>query len=703
MGGYRIPDLPAGGHRLTVQHLGYASRTLHAVLPLSGTLRINVTLHPDPIPLAGIHVRGRTPLRGVEDRPPDPRPDRWMTLSAVRNHPLLAEPDVFLALGGGPVFMSPESPKGVHVRGGSSDQTSYLLDGFPVFNPFHVAGVFSAWNPDALASLSLSSAAPSPSSPEALSGTVLARTRPVGPEFRVQGGLSTSNARLTAESPLGIEGAGFLLSLRSGFPGGPTGIGEPSYIRGETGDGLLKVQWPVLGGEVLLMAFGSQNEIDAAADTQRPEALPPEHPRNVFRWDGRTLGAAWSLPIPSATLRARGWRSTARAGSYWAGSEETPMHLRSRRTDLGLVVETEGEFLGGSAAAGIRVEESRTSYLVRPEADGSAPLALAASTLLWAPFVRQALELGRRLEAEVAVSTPYFRGRGRMTPRVRLMWSPSEVLSLSGSYARSYQFTQSLRNAESVVGNVFPADLFIGAGQEGVPVASAHQGVLTLGLTPLPGVRLDAQGYLKASKNLLLVAPVEGNPFSTGSFAIGSGSTAGLSLEGGVGKSWYGLSASYGWQRVRLTYDETDFIPEWGGSHTLEAGAILFPTASSSLRIGITSVLGRRTTVVDGGLEWESCNLLDQGCEFGGSPTLGDHPRGGMQLPAYLRLDLGVEKHWHPRVAGREALLSVFGTVTNLLGRKNLLTFATDPSTGKRMSVEMRPVSPLVVGLDWRY
>ena len=33
--------------------------------------------------------------------------DRRLSMAAVRNHPLLAEPDVLQALGGGEVFLSP--------------------------------------------------------------------------------------------------------------------------------------------------------------------------------------------------------------------------------------------------------------------------------------------------------------------------------------------------------------------------------------------------------------------------------------------------------------------------------------------------------------------------------------------------------------------------------------------------------------------
>lgn len=104
-----------------------------------------------------------------------------------------------------------------------------------------------------------------------------------------------------------------------------------------------------------------------------------------------------------------------------------------------------------------------------------------------------------------------------------------------------------------------------------------------------------------------------------------------------------------------------------------------------------------------GAFEWEACNLLDQGCEFAGSPTHDTNRLGGTRLPSYFRLDLGLRKHWHLELAGRDVELALFATVTNLLGRRNVLAVATDPVTGMRSEIEMRPRAPLVVGLDWRF
>ncbi len=106
--------------------------------------------------------------------------------------------------------MAPEAPSGVHIRGGAPDQTAYLLDGIPVFSPYHAAGTFSAWNPDALDRLQVLATTPSLAPTDALAGAVAAATRAPGTELRSQGTLSTSHGRRDSARPA--------RNLRRGLP-----------------------------------------------------------------------------------------------------------------------------------------------------------------------------------------------------------------------------------------------------------------------------------------------------------------------------------------------------------------------------------------------------------------------------------------------------------------------------------------------------
>jgi hypothetical protein len=689
-GRYVLGDVPSGPQHVLIRYIGYSQHALHALVPPSGTLDIDVALRAEPVRLTTIHVRSPPSIRGLEVRDSSVLADRSVSMAAIRNHPVLAEPDAFQGLEGGPVVIQPESPSGVHIRGGTSDQTGYVLDGIPVLSPYHTAGTFSAWNPDAISGSHLFSSVPSLESPAALSGTIAGETRAPGARVATQGSLSTTQARFTADGPLGKTGAGFLVSLRSTFPGSPTPQDDASYLRLESGDWLLKLEGPILGGRARLLAFSNENETDASAtagDVSRQL-------RNGFEWTSGSVGLDWRRTVGMWSVGFTGWGAESDAAARW-DAVSGPLRLSGSRHDLGLLVAAERREGGGWTKAGARVERSRTSY----EVDGRN---LDATTPIATLFGQHTRPLGARTDLTLGAALASADDGAHFEPSVQLRWRASPTVVLSATVNRTHQFAQSLRNAESIVGNVFPADLFIGTGVPGVPTARSDLAAVAAEYRPGSGVRLGAEAYLRASDGLLLVAPRTGEPFSPGSFTVGSGSTGGLALEAAVRRTRYAVIASYGLERVRLQYADSAYVPEYGTTHLLEGGAIVYPTATLSVKIGATAAFGRQATAAVGGFEWEACNLLDRGCEFSGSPSHDGETLGGTSLPGYFRLDLGVRKHWHLHVGGRDAVVALFGTVTNLLNYDNILTFIRDPATGAQTPIEMRPLAPLLVGLDWQ-
>lgn len=700
-GRYTLRQVPAGAQHIRLRLLGHAPRTLHALVPSDGYLEINVSLHPVAFPLSAVEIRAPLSMRGTGIGDSGAFPDRGSSIAAVRNNPLLAEPDVFQAIGGGEIVMKPESPSGINIRGGGSDQTAYVLDGIPVFSPYHTGTSFSAWNPDALSHVYLSSAVPSAMHPAALSGTIAGVTRTPGPGFNAQGSTTTTQTRLTVDGPIGASEAGYLISLRSGFPGIIGSRREASYLAGNAGDWLAKLEAPALGGRVRLLGYESENEISTAAAAKGDPEVGNDSRRNLFEWHSRSFGAEWRREISTAALRVLGWSANGDASALWRAAS-SQLDLSTNRRDQGFLATVERRAGPATSLAGMRFDRSSTSY--RVESDSAAlSWRLSAQTPVLSLFAEDARPLGPRVELKWAASVAVASGDLHASPRAQLRWQPSRQLSLSGSYARLHQFAQSLRNPESVVGNVFPADLFVGAAARGVPVARSDQGIVAGEYRASAGVRLGAQAYVRAVSGLVLVAPREGEPFTTHDFAVGSGSARGFAVDATMSTARYGIVGSYGFQRVRFENGDSSYVPDHGTAHLIEAGIIVLPTATSSIRLGATGALGRRTTSVSGGLEWEACNLRDGGCEFGGSPNHGGQALGAAVLPAYLRVDLGVRKHWHLEMGTRDVVIEAFGTLTNILNRKNLLTYAADPSSGEPVRIEMRPRAPLVFGIDWRF
>jgi hypothetical protein len=264
-GRYVFRGVPAGPQHLTIQRVGFAGRSVHALVPSTGELELDVSLKPEPIRLDVLEVRPGIATRDVVHSDNAAAADTYISGAALRRHPLLAEPDAFQAVAGGTTVVQPEAPSGVHIRGGAADQTAYALDGIPILTPYHAGGVFSAWNPDALASIQLFASSPSALLPDALSGTIAAETRAPGSHFLAQGGITTTQLRMAVDGPIGRAGAGYLLSARFGYPAVLAPRAEGSYLRGDARDLLGKLEMTVFGGRLRLLGYENANDMGAAA------------------------------------------------------------------------------------------------------------------------------------------------------------------------------------------------------------------------------------------------------------------------------------------------------------------------------------------------------------------------------------------------------------------------------------------------------
>ncbi len=712
-GRYAFVDVPAGPQHIRVRLIGYSSRTIDVLVPERGRLILDIDLSAEAIPLPAVAVRSLPPIPNSPGGSLSFRPDRAASASQIRNRALMAEPDALVALTGLEVSAHPESPAGIHIRGGSSDQTGYLLDGIPVFSPYHAAGVFSAWNPDAISGVALYSSQPVPGQSDGLAGTIAANTRTPGEVLHLQGAASSTQARATLDGPLGGVG-GFLISGRLGTHDLYAPNSERSYVGSGSKDVLGKVEIPTLGGLAKVLAYRNLNEVSSRSllDGEDQEGGLQ---RNQFEWNSTSLGLDWSGLIEETPVRFLAWQAKGEAEARW-NTTATDANLLNVRKDLGVQLTT----TFGANRQGLRGTNS------------GQPIQVGSGTEFGARFVHsrtthrtgEGLELAQGLDETLPQFTVFgqtvLRVRGQnsisggadlsfaggdtyFAPRVGIDLRLGQRTRLSLDVSRGYQFSQSLRNEESVVGAVFPAELFVGSANESVPVARGDQGVMALEIEVRPGAMLRASGYHKKSTGLALVSTSVGDPFSGGTFDVGSSRSSGLSVEGEINHARFSATAGYGWQRLRVRTAEVEYTPEFGHAHTLTLGLVSHLTASTTLQLGFLSNLGRHATPLEGDLEFESCNFLDQGCEFGGTPLHRAVDVGTLSLPSYSRVDLGIRKHWHISVGGADRSVGFFGTLTNLLGRDNVLNFVINEDSGERTPIFLRPFAPLVVGLEWTF
>ncbi len=701
-GRYVFRDITAGPHHIGIRALGFAPRTLHALAPPTGLLEINVSLSALHTRLPTLVVRQSVNVRGRAGDVTSTGTERARTIDQIRNSPMSIEPDVLLTLVGGSVHANPESPNGLHVRGGATDHVAYTLDGVPVFSPYHAAGMFSSWNPDAVDAIALRASTASSGDLGALSGTVHAATRAPGHQLQLRGALSTTQASVSADGPVGVLDARFLLGIRAGYPAASAPLHESSYLRGGTGDRVFTFNATAIGGHLHVLGYDSEDEISTSSTVDsvpRPEGASP---RNAFTWGSRSIGADWTRSVGGTAFNLLAWNAGSNAQADWVAING-PLTMASTRRDVGLLASVTRRVAGSLATGGLRLERSRTSYRVDDVTDSAHNFAPATSVNLASAFVGQEASLSGRATMESAMSVTAFGGRAYASPRALVTVRPATRWSIYSSVARQHQFAQSVRNAESVTSNVFPAELYVGAGTGGVPVATSTQGLLGAEFRPTEGAKISAQAYHARFANVILVAASDGEPFATHALDVGSGASRGVSVEASLRARRYGATVSYGWQRVEYATDSARYVPGHAAAHVFQGGVNFYPTSTTSVRVGVVGEAGRRASSVSGSFEWEACNLRDRGCEFGGSPRTDPHTIGATAVPLYVRADLSVRTHWHPQIRSREALIALYGTVTNVLGRDNVLTYSRAASTGMLEPIQMRPFAPLVLGLEWRF
>ncbi len=290
-----------------------------------------------------------------------------------------------------------------------------------------------------------------------------------------------------------------------------------------------------------------------------------------------------------------------------------------------------------------------------------------------------------------------------LAPRLSLTWPFTSFLSVSAGYARTHQWVHSLRNPESLIDNVFSPQLPLAVDGNNAPIARSDQVSVALQANAPLGIRAGLSAYARALDGLVLVAPATGHPFAVDGYTFGGARVWGGGINVEQRRARYRALMDYGFGAVTYEVGEAGYRPGFAITHSLRGSFGYYPSATLLLRTALRADMGRPTTLVEGPFEWEPCAIIDAGCEVAGSPQKTAGPLGGDRLPAYLRLDIGVRKHWHPRILGRNGTLAGFVTVSNVLGRSNFLGYTVDPATGERTELEMRPFSPLSVGFEWAY
>ncbi|HUE95857.1 MAG TPA: TonB-dependent receptor [Longimicrobiaceae bacterium] len=722
VGVYRIVGLEPGTYRLRTQRLGYLAVEHEIALARGESRGLDLALETDAVILQGVVARGSRDTNRERSRfETEPGVTaRVVEAQALKVLPGLAEADVLRAIEMLPgVISTSDFSSSFSVRGGSADQNLVLIDGFTVFNPVHLGGLFSVFNSDAVERAELFAGGFGAEFGGRVSSVLNIESRSEVPErVEVAGGISMLASRALVRGPMpgavpgllgGSDGSWMLSARRSYFDALLRPVVDFPYhltdVQGHLAFGTRA------GGRLSFTGYWGEDVLDLSK-LALDEGSAAAALRLKWDWGNQVLGGRLVQPL------ARGWIGEMRAGYSRFAEQlaftdfgdvrfESRIEQRIARGDLSRDLSPALSLRLGLGAD--RMEHHNlargggTTFL---ESDGSGTLGGAYSSLRWRPE-RWIIEPGLRLDMWVGAHATH----AVLSPRfaAKRFFGPDESVAVKLAVGRYSQFVHSLRDEELPVSN----DTWVLAGRD-VPVVVSDQ--VQAGIESFWGDAWSAslEGYFRAFDGVTDLNFAEDPNDPADDLLTGDGRSYGLDLllrrnEGRL-TGWAGLSLL----RAERTFPDP-LAADWNDlpptvsyppiyDRRVNLDLVLQYVAPGDWDFGARWNYGTGlpyTRPVAQYLSWRQHPILGRAEPFGMGFDQGDFPvsivlgeRNAERYPPYHRLDLTVRKSF----VRRWGTLVPYLQILNLYNRRNVLFYFYnyDRTPPVRSGFSMFPFLPAV-------
>ena len=679
---YVLREVPAGRRLLRATHIDHAPLEVEVVVPRGGQVALDIGLQLRPVRLATVIARASGLPTVVSDTIAAPLPE----LSAAAVHALEATPGMaefgLSEMARDIPGQGPVDPSDVlYVRGGTADLKLVLLDGAPVYAPFHIGGLIQALESDWLSSARLYLGGAPARYDGGLSYVMDLETRAgrsgrqraqVSADMLGAGGLFEGPITADASYMLGgraVHGVGAQPFFSQLFP----------YAYGDA-LGRLDVR---LGEHGHLSATGFWNQESVLLDTAGTR-------EDAARW-GNTAG--------SMRLRTRIGGSnavlTVSSGEFQTGLPlggirpllTTAVSRRRRaaadfETTLGpLAVEygLSGDQLRFDYAAAVRRPGRADSVLLRATAAGDVSGVYVDAGVNLLPGLR--VRVGTRGDWFSLVDGLQF------TPRASATVALGARASLTLAGGRYRQYVRADEQSIIFVGSAIP-DTSLSP-----PLAVARASHVTVALAQDlgDGVGLGLEGFYKTFAGL---------PSRSSDEAEASGVDLWVRRSNGAFTGWFGYSLAWIWAENRQSFSPEEIL---AGRHLISAGAggpliggIFDVRVSYGSGLPFTAIPEPEGTPPVFGLGFRPEMTASTSAMVPSTPEEPDAP--------YLRVDARVERTWSGHLNGMPFQLTPYVKVLNALSSRDAIFYHFDRTTE---SADLRALASLpvlpVVGVQWRF
>lgn len=673
-GYYVITGVTPGRHLLKFSYLGYATRSLPLFLKPYEAKVVNVSLTPRVLELGDVKVSAERQRKRTEIS----ISNTTFSRRQLRVVPQIAEADLFrsIQLMPGVITMSDFSAQLI-VRGGSPDQNLILLDGISMYNPFHMGGVFSTFNVDAIKEAKLLKGG-FPAQYGGRLSSVLNVLNKEGNSKEVEGraNISLLSAKSTLEGPI-FKGAWLVSARRTYFDQifKATKYEFPYYfydLQGKLYQNLSHNNRVTLSGY-----FGD-------------DVITWDDLGMDIRWGNRTLSANWrhifsSQLYSNFMVAGSKFYTNAEFGTEDVFHAGNTIQDRSIKGDLTYYNSREHTFNFGYILKDLSFHFFAE---VLAENDTFKIADLKFRPFYGALYFQDKWNYRNLFILQPGIRLDYFKSdvqRWRVGPRLAAKYLMAENTYLKGSWGIYYQFLNTFNDEE----NFAPLDFWLPLDKTITPGRAVHY---ILGLeTVLPfNVDFEWEVYFKRMDNLIMMDPkgeldLE-NIRLRDLFSVGGGHAYGtevfLKKETGPFTGW--MSYALAWTRKDI--DTLSFYPRYDRRHNFNA---IF-----SYRFNPKWEMSARGTYGTGFPYTRALGRYQFNEFYSDEPM--DKIIGGIKnnyrYPDYRRVDLSLSRHFN----FKHWSLTLYLEVINLLNWKNVFYYDWDfeENPAERETVTMFPRVP---------
>ena len=742
-GYFVISEIPLGLYELNATMIGYAVFKKKVDLSLGESIRLEIRLKEEAIKGTEVLVTAERQKfeRSMESS------QIALDLREINSAPAFVEPDVFRTLQMLPgVQTTSDFSSALYVRGSTPDQNLIMLDGIAVYNPYHLGGIFSTFNTDAIKEADFH-AGGFPARYGGRMGAILNVINREGNTEKVTGSanLSLISSKALIEGPLpkwkGMKGSWMISGRRTYIDKVVDALALPSGSKNSDGSDIplrfpyyfydyqIKANLDIdqdhrltftrfYGDDVLDFSYEDPSETVSNENVtiQQDSKFGLDWP-----WGNQTNGLTWRW-IVSPKMITKTFLSNSRYRfdfdlffqnrDLYTYSDSTVINFinfnwniydiikdRTLETEVQYKYSNDHELTGGFQIKKIRfdlgieydLETQDTSFTWNP-------LSLKNNTQEISFFLQDRWEVSKRLKIRSGLRLTDYNLHKKIyaDPRIGMKYHISDDIALKANWGLYHQFLTTANNQDE---NLRLVELWLGIPKEKPASVSEHVIGGIEYMSPR-NIFYRIELYQKTFENLLTLKQDNANEYEGASqdstmneFWDTRGNSNGIELL--VKKS----SGKFnGW--IGYTFSETKYYTEPSGwhnpnfdrTHTINIVGNYDLTSDLELSAALTQSSGNPYTKILGRVyDWEQSLYNDSYWYPIDSYLVG--AKNTERYDDYFRIDIGMTRKGG-NLFGLE--YDTYWQIMNLTRHINILSYRyrtkTDPLTGNQLGVQRQPI-----------